>query len=576
MSALAIDLSLSNQETLRLKTLLDYQILDTAPEEAFDELVSLAASVCETPIAIINFIDRNRQWFKSKIGLEITEVPRQIGLCPLCIEQQDLLIIPDTWADEWTKTNPVVTLYPHVRFYAGVPLIAPNGQAIGTLCAIDRVPRELDAKQVEGLRILSRQIVRLLELRRNLAQQKLEVNEKASLLDADSTKGQNLEAQLYRTQRLESLGSLASGIAHDLGNILNPVLMAVQLLSLQFSDGDAKTQELFQIAEANLKRGETLLRQVLSFARGIEGKRVVLQVKPLFEEIQQMAQAIFPKSIDFYMHVKPNLWAIEGDFTQLHQVLLNLCLNAKDAMPEGGILKLSAKNIFLDPNFVRLNREARVGNYVVITVSDTGCGIDPKILNRIFDPFFTTKEPTKGTGLGLAIAASIVKNHGGFIQVYSEEGCRTQFKVFLPAAEALEVLSEDNEEVPRGNGELILVVDDEIALCQTLEIMLETYGYRVLTASDGVEAVALYIQYQNEIDAVLLDLMMPSMDGEMTSRALHEINPFVKIIAISGLIPDEGIANDSAREIKAFLSKPFTTQELLRTLYDLTCSELKF
>ncbi|MCU0533840.1 MAG: PAS domain S-box protein [Hydrococcus sp. Prado102] len=386
-------------------------------------------------------------------------------------------------------------------------------------------------------------------------------------VDTDITDKKQLEAQLLRAQRLESFGNLASGISHDLNNILTPILAIVQLLPLRVPNLDEKTRELLEVAEVNVKRGATLLKQLLSFARGFDVNYTVLSVEPLFEEIKQMAQEIFPKSIDFYTNLQPNLWAVEGDPTQLHQVLLNLCLNARDAMPEGGRLRLSAKNLFINENFVRLNLDAQVGNYVVITVSDTGYGINPEIIDRIFDPFFTTKEIGKGTGLGLSVVASIVKNHGGFIDVYSEVGVGTQFKVFLPGVEAKEMLLQSNGQIPRGNGEWILVVDDEVAICETTKTTLETYGYRVLTANDGVEAVAQYAQHYQEISAVIMDIMMPSMDGAMATRALQQINSSVKIIAVSGLISNEQINSDMDEIVQTFLSKPHTTDILLQTLY---------
>jgi PAS domain S-box-containing protein len=392
-------------------------------------------------------------------------------------------------------------------------------------------------------------------------------------VDTDITDKKQLEAQLLRSQRLESFGHLASGISHDLNNILTPILASVQLLPLRLPNLDERTQELLEIAEINVKRGAALLKQLLSFARGFDANYTVLSIEPLFEEIKQMAKEIFPKSIDFYTHVQPNLWSVEGDATQLHQVLLNLCLNARDAMPEGGRLRLSAKNLFINENFVRLNLDAQVGNYVVITVSDTGCGIDPEIIERVFDPFFTTKKMGKGTGLGLSVVTSIVKNHGGFIDVLSEVGVGTKFKVFLPGVEAKEALPQSNEKAPRGNGELILVVDDEAAICETTKIILETYNYRVLTVSDGVEAIAQYAQHQQEIGAVLMDMMMPSMDGAMTIRALRQMNSSVKIIVASGLISNEQIPSVMDASVQTFLPKPYTAELLLKTLYQVLRDE---
>jgi hypothetical protein len=383
-------------------------------------------------------------------------------------------------------------------------------------------------------------------------------------VDTDITQKKQLEAQFLRAQRMESLGTLAGGIAHDLNNVLAPILMSAQLL--QMKTLDERSQQLLKTVEANAKRGGALVKQVLSFARGIEGKRVILQVRHLISEIQHVATEIFPKSIEFYMDLAPELWSVSGDATQLHQVLMNLCVNARDAMPDGGTLSISAENMFIDQNYARMHLEATVGPYIVITVADTGMGIPPEMVDRIFEPFFTTKEQGKGTGLGLSTVIGIIKSHGGFVNVYSEVGQGTQFKVYLPAVEGNQTQSVEDMELPTGNGELILVVDDEAAICEVTKTSLETYAYRVLTASDGIEAIALYAQHKNEISVVLVDMMMPSMDGPTTIRTLQKINHHVKIIAVSGLDSSDKVNAAISAGVKAFLSKPYTAQELLKTI----------
>jgi|GEM_PF-649198 len=387
------------------------------------------------------------------------------------------------------------------------------------------------------------------------------------VVNTDITQKKQLERQFLHAQRLESLGTLASGIAHDLNNMLTPILMSAQLLQLKLANADEPTQRLLKMQETNAKRGAELVKQMLSFARRSEGKRTALQVRHLIFEIKQIANQTFPKSIEVSTDIEPDLWAVRADATQLHQVLMNLCVNARDAMLNGGTLSISAENLFIDENYTRMNLDAQVGSYVVITVSDTGTGIPVKLLDKIFDPFFTTKELGKGTGLGLSTVNGIIKNHGGFINVYSEVGRGTQFKLYLPAVQETETQQAEDLEISPGHGELILVVDDEAAIRDITKTSLETYNYKVLTANDGLEAIALYAAHIDEVSVVLMDMMMPSMDGLTTSRVLKKINPLVKIIAASGLASRDKVSIAMNTGVKAFLPKPYTAQQLLKTLH---------
>ncbi|HLO88323.1 MAG TPA: response regulator [Nostocaceae cyanobacterium] len=385
-------------------------------------------------------------------------------------------------------------------------------------------------------------------------------------VDRDITEKKHLEAQLFRIQRLESIGTLASGIAHDLNNILTPILAGAQLLALKFPRTDARTKQLLEILELNAKRGSDLVKQVLSFARGVQGKPITLQLKHLILEIGKILKETFPKSIEVSIDIPQDLWMVSGDSTQLHQVLMNLCVNARDAMPNGGTLQIWAENLLIDENYARMNLEAKTGPYIVVTVADTGTGIPGEILDRIFEPFFTTKEVGQGTGLGLSTALGIVKSHGGFVNVYSEVGKGTQFKMYLPAVAGVETLSNEKVIPLTGNGELILVVDDEPAIQEITRESLETNNYQVLTANDGIEAIALYAQQMNNIAAVLMDLMLPSLDGITAIRTLKKINPDVKIIATCGLMSNDKLTAIAEFGVNKFLSKPYTVNELLLTL----------
>lgn len=382
------------------------------------------------------------------------------------------------------------------------------------------------------------------------------------ILNTDITEQKKVEEQLLRAQRMESIGTLAGGIAHDLNNILSPILMAIDMVHLN-SDNE-ETVRWLSLARENAERGAAMVKQVLSFARGVEGERVSVQLKHIIKDLIKVLNETLPKSIIVNYDIEPQLYLISADPTQIHQVLMNLCINARDAMPNGGTLTITVSNILLDENYARMNIEAKAGKYVLISVKDSGSGMKQEIQQRIFDPFFTTKDIGKGTGLGLSTALTIIKSHGGFINVYSESGKGTQFTIYLPAAES-EFAAKENKSTspyPTGNGELILIVDDEENIRQITKATLEKFGYKTLTASDGTEAMAIYAHNSAEIALVITDMAMPYMDGAATIRALRKLNSNLPIIAASGLPTNE--INDL--NVNAFLSKPYTAEKLLNTL----------
>jgi CheY-like chemotaxis protein len=368
---------------------------------------------------------------------------------------------------------------------------------------------------------------------------------------------------------MESIGTLAGGIAHDLNNILSPILMGIDLLQVRIKD-EASLQYL-KMLQQSAERGASMIRQVLSFARGVQGERVTVQPKHLIKDIVKILTDTLPKSISIKFYIPEGLWVASADPTQIHQVLMNLCVNARDAMPAGGVLTIRAENTNLDEHYARMNLEASAGRYVAINIEDTGAGMPPEVTGRIFEPFFTTKEVGKGTGLGLSTALTIIKSHGGFINVYSELGKGTQFTVYLPAldTESGGQSEQVETELPLGRGELVLVVDDEESIREITRGTLETFGYRVVVASDGTEAVALYAEHKEEIAIVLTDMMMPFMDGPATIRALQRLNPKVKIIAASGLAASDKAAQAQGVGVKTFLPKPYTAEKLLKTLAEL-------
>ncbi|MGP8200139.1 MAG: PAS domain S-box protein [Limisphaerales bacterium] len=385
-------------------------------------------------------------------------------------------------------------------------------------------------------------------------------------INRDITARKKMETQLMRSQRMESIGTLASGIAHDLNNVLSPILIASQLLSTCDAEGDRK--QWIEMISRSAQRGAGLIKQILSFGRGMDGRRMELQIKTLIGEVTNIVRETFPKSIKFQTKVGRNLWSVVVDPTQLHQVLLNLCVNARDAMPRGGVLTIAAENVSLDSPQAGLTCEARPRPHLMITVADTGTGIPPEIREKIFDPFFTTKQLGKGTGLGLSTSLGIVKSHGGFIDVYSEPGAGTVFKVYIPAKAGSDEISHqaDEEQFPRGNGELVLVVDDEAAVRTISAQTLQAFGYNVITACDGAEAIELFGRHSNEVALILIDMMMPVMDGRTTIHALCRRHHNLQVIATSGLFSEIRMANDPGKAVKASLPKPYTAETLLKTI----------
>ncbi len=384
----------------------------------------------------------------------------------------------------------------------------------------------------------------------------------------DVTEKKKLEAQLLRAQRMESIGTLAGGIAHDLNNVLTPLLLAVQILKEKTQDADS--QKILGTLEANVYRGARLVKQVLAFGRGVRGDSITVQPKIICEGIKRIINETFPKSIVFEFQSPDDLWTVTGDPTQIEQVLLNLCVNARDAMPEGGKLSIKMENIVLDEVYAFGHLGAKPGRYVVISVMDTGEGMTKEIQDRIFEPFFTTKPSGKGTGLGLSTTLGIIKSHGGFINCYSELGRGTLFKIYLPATvnAAKIALARETAPLPLGNNELVLIVDDEEPVRILAQKTLEKYGYRVLVAADGTQAINLFNSHRDEIAVVITDMAMPIMDGLATIKALKAINPNVKLVSSSGLDLDSRIAMTKNDDVRHFIPKPYTAEAMLKVLHE--------
>lgn len=395
-------------------------------------------------------------------------------------------------------------------------------------------------------------------------------------LKEDITEHKLLTEQFLRAQRIENIGRLASGVAHDINNILAPIMLASTMLDEELPE-DTHRQLVLTIQES-AKRGADIVRQVLTFARGVEGQKTLLHPQLVLAQMENILRETFPKSIECTLSIPEGLWSFFGDATQLHQVLLNLCVNARDAMmPGGGTLAMAAENVEIDENYAATAHNVKPGRYVLMKVSDSGCGIPTSMIDTIFDPFFTTKETDQGTGLGLSTVVGIVKSHNGFIEVDSEQGRGSTFRVFIPTTGAfvpnaiespLEFGPEESPAPPQGQGETILIVDDEPAILKVTSSFLIKNGYTVLSAGDGIEALTIYVKNSADIKLVVTDVMMPMMDGVNLTRALKKINPLVQVIAASGHTEISHKNDLRALGIQTFLIKPFNNHQLLEAIHN--------
>lgn len=386
----------------------------------------------------------------------------------------------------------------------------------------------------------------------------------------DITEKKKLEEQYLRAQRLESLGQLASGIAHDLNNMLAPVLFAAPLL--RGSVTAERDLNILDTLERSAERGSSLVRQVLAFAQGNSEAFRVTQLKHIARDVVGILEVTLPKSITLETHIPSDAWPVDANPTQIHQVLLNLGVNARDAMPEGGTLGIALKNRTLSLDEAERIPGAKRGDWLVLEVSDTGMGIPPEILPRIWDSFFTTKATGKGTGLGLATVRSIVTAHLGFVEVDTAVGRGTTFRVFLPASRVEGEKPDTMPPIPtdRGREEHVLIVDDDELVRDIIKTVLSQHGYRVIDCADGVEAIVQYNTRSRDIALVITDVDMPNLNGAVLAGTLRKLSPRLRIIAMSGHNSDgvgKAILQEAKELTNAFLAKPFTAAALLKTVH---------
>ncbi|MFO8099813.1 MAG: response regulator [Salinibacter sp.] len=406
---------------------------------------------------------------------------------------------------------------------------------------------------------------RVVESRWTLVRDTMGDPKQVLVINTDITERKQLETQFLRSQRMESIGRLVGGIAHDLGNLLMPITLGVKVLRRRLNTSDEKIERTLSMIQQSSARGADMVEQVLAFARGVEGERVALDPGAIVEETESITDETFPETITVETRVPDDLRPVVGDATQLQQVLMNLCVNARDAMPEGGTLTIAVQNVTYTEADAQRTIDAEPGPYVQVRVSDTGTGMPDEVADKIFEPFFSTKEEGEGTGLGLSTAYSIVKSHDGFIDVDSEEGVGTTFRVHLPAADAAEADDAPAEAPPaahtRPDGEHVLVVDDEAFIRETAKQTLEDEGYEVTTVADAREALQWVAEQDGQVDAVVTDLRMPDMSGLDFIRTLHARHPRLSIVAISGLA--DGRTEEALQAgAHAFLAKPITADKL--------------
>ena len=383
----------------------------------------------------------------------------------------------------------------------------------------------------------------------------------------DITDHKTMEAHFLQSQRMEAVGALASGVAHDLNNILSPIMMVTGILKETISD--PAERELLDMSLLSARRGADIVKQLLTFSRGQEGERAILQPRHLIGEIVKMMRETFPRDIDLKQQISAGLWPLVADPTQLHQVLLNLCVNARDAMPDGGLLRVGAFNVTLTEGDPKLPPSVQPGPFVAIEVSDNGHGIPPEIRRRVFDPFFTTKPIGKGTGLGLLTVLGIVRSHGGFVDVDSTPNVGSTFQAYFPAmpeSTATTALPPVKTPAPLARGQTILVVDDERSVRDLVRAGLEQAHFRVLTATHGEDALAQYLKQRTAISLVVTDVMMPVMNGLVLIRALRAIDPTLKIIATSGLSELPQRLELAALGVPDVLVKPYEHASLLEAV----------
>lgn len=468
--------------------------------------------------------------------------------------------------ENFLKTLLLIALTLLVSAFLGVLV---NRRAVRPLLELDKAARQiagggLDSRVDESRSDEIGSLAHSFNIMADRVQESMQaLEQRVEELHQAQAEHEKLQAQLNQAQKMESLGILAGGVAHDFNNLLHAMRGNIELLSRDQS-GDSLDARRLRTVTKSIDRATQLVQQLLLFSRKYESRREKVDVNLEVEEVFRMLERTIPKMIALELRLDPQAWPLFADPVQLEQILLNLTGNSVDAMPQGGRLILETGNVSLDADFVRLHPSANTGPHVLLTVSDTGCGMDEATLKHVFDPFFTTKEVGKGTGLGLASVYGIVKAHGGYIQCYSEPGQGTTFRVYLPAMEqgdATEVAPLPEPSL-QGGHETILVVDDDPEILELNQEALEALGYAVQKAATGEEALAIYREQGDNIALVLLDLNMPGMGGHRCLQELLRLDPAVKVVIASGYTAGGHGKDLLSSGAMGFLGKPYQLKEL--------------
>ena len=558
-----------SEEDARLRALRDERILDTGAEELFDDLALITAATFSVPIAVVNFVDRDRQWFKARVGIALSEASRSVGFCPLVVDERASLVIEDAaslppWAQRLSAFGRPV------RFYAGVPILAASGHVLGTVSIADEQPRSFNREQVAVLEAIARQVLPALGLRRSVetGEQTAELRRANESLRTEVREHQRTEDALRRSQeklveseKRQAITQLAGGIAHEFNNLLAVMFGYLSVLETNLDEEDPRRADLRRVADS-ADRAALLTRQLLAFSRHQRLSPQLVDLNALVAHQERMLARAVGDQVHLTLVTPADACPVRVDPAHIEQILLNLAINARDAMPSGGRFTITISPVSGDdlPALVWGSIEPR--RYISLQVADTGHGMTPEVLTRIFEPFFTTKEVGRGTGLGLSTAYGVVTQSGGHIQVESTPGAGSTFTILLPRVESAAPGAADDvfRATPRGS-ETILLVECDPALRGLTAAALRRHGYWVLEAGDGVDALALCVRQAGPIHLVIVDAVMPDMRGAGFAKQMLPTRRQARILYMSGYTSDP--ASLGLGPTDPVIHKPFSPGDLL-------------